>query len=193
MSLTEEQQERLKQIRERLARVANGNDLDYATSDTGTRCVGYIYEKGTGNTVAQMESLYDVMRGQLFANAKSDIEFLLSLLDSPAAGDGEFVLNWGGREITEQVAVEIARAAINSHCASELKTKAELLMFCYEYRAKQARTAATRMRDACVERVKAVPMPTHLSESGEEIVNHFRARVVRYLESLTFDQVEQQQ
>lgn len=47
--------------------------------------------------------------------------------------------------------------------------------------------AATRMRERCVARVKEVPMPTHLSESGEEIVTHFRARVIRYLQSVTLE------
>lgn len=47
--------------------------------------------------------------------------------------------------------------------------------------------AAARMRERCVARVKEVPMPTHLSESGEEIVTHFRARVIRYLQSVTLE------
>lgn len=154
-------QEKLKQIRERRARVEN-SDLDYATADTGTRCVGYIYEKGTGSKVAQMESLYDVMRGQFFANAAADIDFLLSLIDSQA---------------------ELSHAA---------RTPMGISI---------AESAATAMRDRCVEKVKALGAVWKgfgdQSSGYDEKYYYGKADaaedIVKELKSLTLDTVNQKE
>lgn len=175
--ITNSDDERLKQIRERARRV-EPIELDFATEDVGRKCVGYVYVRGSSERVAQMADLYDTARGNLFANAKSDIDFLLSLLDSqtdekfvgPCAGCGHNNYDAERKECKQRWMEGRYSVVCGCPCAKHNSLS----------------NAATRMRDKCAAILK------RWCKCGPRIHCSF-CNVRKEVESLTLDQVEQKQ
>lgn len=172
--MNEEQQARLEKIR-------HYNQLSYAVSD--------------GNRVA----------AGLLRDARKDIDFLLSLLDSPAAGDGQRTPSvlWVSANNDQSGCFDAHKHRhydddVQYLHGGDFNASYEDLLRAASLR---EQNAATRMRDACVAKVKETKFIHHVDCSTavhqESVCNCFAAtittRLIAALQSLTLDQVERKQ